>query len=293
LDFEDTLSEGFVRVFPTAIVCGDFFHLMQANVKKVRQLHLQAMEKDVVNGVRELFYAASKSEFDVAVANFMSAMDARAPTYASYFWRTWLTHYEPERWASFARPPTAPTGIITYSCCEVTDTLAGSASAEGYHHRLEEVMPNRSLPADKMIDFLADEDRYWQRIVEDHRQWAAKKMQHRSAQTHNSKRRRTITTYLASNKLFTASIPGEQVLSDTDKTNTSTASDTASISDSEIIDLVDDVADLSQTEATSRSESPTRSVTPNESPEFPPVFTARKSTYKRISVEPKDLCASC
>jgi hypothetical protein len=112
LDFEDALSEGFVRVFPTAIICGDFFHLMQANVKKVRQLHLQAMEKDVVNGVRELFYAASKSEFDGAVANFMSAMDARAPTYASYFRRTWLTHYEPERWASFARPPTAPTGIV-------------------------------------------------------------------------------------------------------------------------------------------------------------------------------------
>jgi hypothetical protein len=158
---------------------------------------------------------------------------------------------------------------------------------------LEEVMPNRSLPADKMIDFLADEDQYWQRIVDDPRQWAAKKMQHRSAQTQNSKRRRTITTYLASNKLFTASIPEEQTLSDTDKTNTSTVSDTASVSDSDIIDLVDDAIDFSQPEATSRSESPARSVTPDESPEFSRVFTARKSTYKRTPVEPKDLCASC
>jgi hypothetical protein len=183
--------------------------------------------------------------------------------------------------------------LLLYCFRQVTEALAGSASAEGYHRRLEEVMPNRSLPADKMIDFLADEDLYWERIVEDPQQWAAKKMQHRSAQTHNGKRQRTITTYLASNKLFTASIPAEQPFPDADKTNTSTASDTVSFSDSEVIDLVDDTIDFSQTEAVSCSKSPARSVTPDESPEFPSTFTARKSTYKRISVEPKDLCASC
>jgi hypothetical protein len=112
LDFEDALAEGFVRVFPNVIICGDFFHLMQANVKKIRQLRLQTMEVDVINGVWELFYAVSKSEFDVGVANFLADMDARAPTYASYFRRTWLTHYDPERWASFGRPPTALTGIV-------------------------------------------------------------------------------------------------------------------------------------------------------------------------------------
>jgi hypothetical protein len=111
LDFEDALSEGFVRVFPKAIVCGDFFHLMQANVKKTRQLRLQSLEAEITNGVRELFYAPNKNEFDITLANFLKGMDERAPTYASYFRRTWLNHYHPEKWASFARPPTAPTGI--------------------------------------------------------------------------------------------------------------------------------------------------------------------------------------
>jgi hypothetical protein len=47
LDFKDALAEGFVRVFPKAIVCRSFFHLMQANVKKIRQLHLQLIEIDL------------------------------------------------------------------------------------------------------------------------------------------------------------------------------------------------------------------------------------------------------
>jgi hypothetical protein len=112
LDFENALAESFVRVFPKTIICGDFFHLMQANVKRIRHLHLQSLETDVVNGVCELFYAASKDDFDLSVANFLKDMNECAPNYASYFRHTWLNHYAPEKWASFARPPTASTGIF-------------------------------------------------------------------------------------------------------------------------------------------------------------------------------------
>lgn len=101
LDFEEALADGFVRVFPTAIICADFFHLMQANVKKIRQLHLQVMEKDVVNGVRSLFYLQSKSEFDLVLTAFLKDMDEKAPTYATYFRHTWLDRFASEKWASF------------------------------------------------------------------------------------------------------------------------------------------------------------------------------------------------
>jgi hypothetical protein len=118
LDFEDTLAEGFVHVFLNTIICGDFFHLMQVNVKKICQFHLQELETNVINGVQELFYTTSKSEFNVGVANFLTDMDVCAPTYATYFKCIWLTHYEPERWMSFRRLSMAPTGrVFVFFCC--------------------------------------------------------------------------------------------------------------------------------------------------------------------------------
>jgi hypothetical protein len=114
LDFEDALAEGFVRVFPRAIICGDFFHLMQANVKKIHQLRLQTLETDVINGVCELFYAVTKVDFDGTLDKFLKKMEERAPAYTSYFRRTWLDHYNPEKWALFARPSTAPTGTLLH-----------------------------------------------------------------------------------------------------------------------------------------------------------------------------------
>jgi hypothetical protein len=131
LDFEEALAEGFVRVFPNAVVCNDFFHLMQANVKKCRQLHLQSIQPDIVNGVRELFYAASKDEFDLALIRYLKDMDNRAPAYAAYFRRTWLDRYPRERWASFARPPTAPTGThISFLFCLLFDVTHASHQAQ-------------------------------------------------------------------------------------------------------------------------------------------------------------------
>jgi hypothetical protein len=112
LDFKNALAEGFLRVFPKATICGDFFHLMQANVKKICQLHLQVIKTCLVNGVRELFYAPTKREFDITLENFLKDMDECAPAYAAYFCHTWLDHHPPEKWASFARPVRAPRGIF-------------------------------------------------------------------------------------------------------------------------------------------------------------------------------------
>lgn len=45
LDFEEALSQGFVKVFPEASVLADFFHMVQANVKKIGQLGFKSVSR--------------------------------------------------------------------------------------------------------------------------------------------------------------------------------------------------------------------------------------------------------
>lgn len=126
LDFEEALAEGFAKVFPDAATLCDFFHFVrsnlslvifsnyltqvQANVKAIQRLGFKLKSKDVVKGVRSLWYAPTKEEFDSAVAKFLAEWDKDVPAYATYFRRTWLTRYHPEKWASYARADNAPPG---------------------------------------------------------------------------------------------------------------------------------------------------------------------------------------
>lgn len=127
LDFEEALSEGFVRVFPDAAVLADFFHFVcsihsfallfinvkkvQANVKAIQKLGFKSRSKDVVKGVQSLWYAPTKKDFDAALGEFLVEWDREISAYATYFRRNWLDRYHPEKWASYARVYNAPSGI--------------------------------------------------------------------------------------------------------------------------------------------------------------------------------------
>jgi hypothetical protein len=64
LDFEEALSEVFVKVFPNASVHRDMFHFVQANVKQAGQLGLKSIIKEIVVDVNVLWYAPTKKDFD-------------------------------------------------------------------------------------------------------------------------------------------------------------------------------------------------------------------------------------
>lgn len=132
-------------------------------------------------GVQSLWYAPTKPEFDAAVTKFLTEWDERVPAYATYFRRNWLERFHPETWASYARADDAP---------------SGSGSAEGFHNRLSANMPRAALSLDKMVDFLAGEDEYWRRIVNDSRLWAEKKMKHEAAQERHRRKRRMLKHYV-------------------------------------------------------------------------------------------------
>lgn len=110
LDFKEALAKGFTNVFPNTHVFGDFFHMIQANVKHIGQLGLKSLVKFIVRGLRTLWHAATKEEFDREVKTFLEELDRRAPRYTEYFRKNWLERYAPEKWASFGRPKDAPSG---------------------------------------------------------------------------------------------------------------------------------------------------------------------------------------
>jgi hypothetical protein len=103
LDFEEALSDGFTKVFLNASVMRNFFHFVQANVKKVGQLGMKSDLHDIVIGFNFLWHKATKAEFDTYLNEFLDEWKRKASQYVSYFCSTWLNHYTPAEWASYAR----------------------------------------------------------------------------------------------------------------------------------------------------------------------------------------------
>jgi hypothetical protein len=110
LDFEEALADGFCKTFPDVTILNDFFHFIQANVKRASQLGLKSVVKDIVTDLNTLWYKPTKQEFDVYLNAFLNKWDKEAPHYSTYFRSTWLDRYSPIKWASYARPSDAPSG---------------------------------------------------------------------------------------------------------------------------------------------------------------------------------------
>jgi hypothetical protein len=111
VDFEKALNDAIHITFPDVVILNDFFHFIQANVKRVTQLGLKSVVKDIVVDLNTLWYKSTKREFDVYCNQFLDKWDKEAAQYSSYFRSTWLERYSPVRWASYARPSDAPSGI--------------------------------------------------------------------------------------------------------------------------------------------------------------------------------------
>jgi transposase-like protein len=110
LDFEEALSAGFLKVFPEATLMKDFFHFIQANVRKAGQLGLKSVAKEISDGLNVLWAKPTKEEFDSHLDEFLGKWDKRAPQYSGYFRSTWIQNHPPKDWASYARPSDARSG---------------------------------------------------------------------------------------------------------------------------------------------------------------------------------------
>lgn len=110
LDFEEAMGSAWLQVFPKCAIMRDFFHLQQANTKKMAISGLADLKSEIVQDIRMMWYADTKPEFDAHLVEFLNKWDEKAPTYSDYFRRVWLGQHPPNTWASYARPKTAPSG---------------------------------------------------------------------------------------------------------------------------------------------------------------------------------------
>lgn len=97
-------------------------------------------------------------------------------------------------------------------CCWFT-YFVGSGSAEGFHNRLNHNMPRNAMSLDKMVDYLAAEDEYWKRTVNDQRLWAEKKTSHSSSQERHRRKRQMLKNYVERGNDVERSDAVDQVIS--------------------------------------------------------------------------------
>jgi hypothetical protein len=77
----------------------------------------------------------------------------------------------------------------------VSYIYVGSGSAEGFHSRLDKIIPRRVFALDDMVEFLAQEDEFWNRRVHNPRLWAEKKNQFKTSRERHYEKRRRLSYY--------------------------------------------------------------------------------------------------
>jgi hypothetical protein len=113
VDFERALANGLTHVFPTATVLKDFFHFIQANVKRIGQDGLKSQAHNLVVDLNELWEQPTEAEFHGYLKVFLDKWQNIQPNYAKYFSSTWIKQFNPSEWASCARPSNSRSGMCS------------------------------------------------------------------------------------------------------------------------------------------------------------------------------------
>ncbi len=113
MDFEEAMASAWLEVFPKYSIMRDFFHLVQANTKKIAKIGLANLRSEVVQDIRKMWYVDTKPAFDAHLTEFLNKWDEKAPEYANYFRRVWVVQHPPNTWALYARAKDAPSSITT------------------------------------------------------------------------------------------------------------------------------------------------------------------------------------
>lgn len=145
-DFDLALQKGLNLVVPTASLHGDYFHFMQANIRR-RQQGRQRNEADkalatLVPMLRILWNSPDALQFRQNLDSFLRYWSVTDTDYANYFYHQWCEVQMPHSWAAFGRLKSAP---------------SGDQMLEGWHNRLQKTLASNSLRIDILINRLREE----------------------------------------------------------------------------------------------------------------------------------------
>lgn len=85
LDFEKPLSQALSATFPSATILKDFFHFIQANVKKAKGLNMKPLMRNLVKDLNTLWYQPTKANFDTYLNEFLGKWERLTMYYTTYF----------------------------------------------------------------------------------------------------------------------------------------------------------------------------------------------------------------
>jgi hypothetical protein len=199
VDFEEALKQGCMGVFPGTPVFHDFFHFVQANVKKLGQLGMSRYGSKIAAELNTLWYKPNKEDFDKYLCEFLGKWDRAeviARTYTNYFRATWISRFSPEGWASCGRPSNSRSGMFHLFSIFIHDKVLmlqiGSGVIEAYNRRLTGLLQDKTLVIDKMTDFLLSEDIYAHATLAAPHLNAARQKETAKSQASHAKKRRTL-----------------------------------------------------------------------------------------------------
>lgn len=81
------MASAWREVFPKCSIMRDYFHLEQANLKKLHKIGLSDFRTEIAIDISNMWNADTKEEFDARLQEFLDKWDPRAPEYTDYFRR--------------------------------------------------------------------------------------------------------------------------------------------------------------------------------------------------------------
>lgn len=144
-DFENALRNATRSCFPNATYCGDLFHFLQANIKRMKNLGGNEFVKELVSDLKILQDSPTAVEFQAHQAIFIKNWTYKFAPYAHYFTETWTKLHPPACWARF-----------------IVGTPLGTNPLEGWHNRLKSVMPQSNQAIDFVVKALLEETKHWE-----------------------------------------------------------------------------------------------------------------------------------
>lgn len=138
-DFDIALENAVTAVWPTTLVCGDYFHFLQANWRWYKRASTgeDAGRRLLLPMLQILYHSPTTTIFQRNLHAFGRYWLYSNAYYARYFTSTWLRTQPPVKWAKFGR------GHLP----------SGDQALEAYNNRLKRVGEYSLIPQSIIILF--------------------------------------------------------------------------------------------------------------------------------------------
>lgn len=185
-DFEAAIRNASRQRWPSVLVHGDPFHLLQACLIKAKQLGAdEQQQRQLMLCLRVLWGSPTPADFESNVKWFELHFATTLPAFAAYFRSQWLDSVKPVLWARFGLGP-------------IAQKAATTSLMEAHNQRLRETLiGSKPLSLNAIVDALWREYLATQTVLTNEHLLKAKQQQRASSAAQSSKSVRLVDFFKA------------------------------------------------------------------------------------------------